>query len=363
MYSKDRILEIDKAILELTNPKIDYSLFKDYKDFISNHYVIAHYKFEFQFTDHLIEIIEYTFRNKGRFNRAKLLEVLNSYIYAHKAKLSLQQRERIFDLIRQCFENKEIAKSARNPAYHLLVNLPLFPEAENWLCYMADNYDPATTRDKLYFISRLLRYPANSEAISNWVSENYHDDKLRLRRAEATAWMVNNNPNYVIDNKTLIDDFEYMNIIDKTNIKERVNMLLSLYVESDHESDINFDNFNETPGPHNLVKRPYAYITYHYTLNSRPDFYKLRKYFYNNIDRIKKQTMLWAIAYSHLPKKNKVKLLKQYYRPDLFASTFKIAKKYGLVEMLKWLKTQPVEIKKNEYHVELNNEYERKGYY
>ena len=64
--------------------------------------------------------------------------------------------------------------------------------------------------------------------------------------------------------------------------------------------------------------------------------------------------MLWAIAYSRLTNKEKTKLIKRFYRSDLFASTLKIAKKHKLVNLLTWLKKQSV-TEGTEYHIEMRN--------
>lgn len=214
------------------------------------------------------------------------------------------------------------------------------------------------------FINRVLRYPTKSDIITSWVQENYDNDILRLRRTEAVGWILNRKPDFVIDSKTLIDDFEFANSKDDDTIKTTIYLDLGQTIEDDLDKRvIAFDSLSVHTGKHKLCYRPYCFVTYRYTTNSKPDFSLLRQYFYNNLDKIKNQTMLWSIAYSHLPKRTKIKLLKQFYQPDLFHSGFNIAKKYKLVDLLIWLKEQPIGNDNSKYHIELNKKNQNRNIY
>lgn len=86
-----------------------------------------------------------------------------------------------------------------------------------------------------------------------------------------------------------------------------------------------------------------------------PNFEELRQLFHKNIKLIKFQTMLWSVAYSHLSNEEKVKLIKKFYLPTLFQTTFKIAVKYKLIKLLIWLKSQQKEEESFYFQIELTN--------
>jgi hypothetical protein len=198
-----------------------------------------------------------------------------------------------------------------------------------WLCENVGMSD--------MILNRILRYPEKSTIISNWAHQHYKQDNYRIRRAELAGWILDETPNFEIDKQTLIDDFEYFNIIDINAIQEYENELAATkIIERDLKGILTIQASAPTL---NLTKRPYiptpdfskdynAYV---------PDFKKMRAEFYPNIDLSFNLTMLWAIAYSRLDNTVKSELLKKYYCPEIYWSFFKICNKLRLSELLRWL--------------------------
>ncbi len=351
MLPNEKRLQIDKIILELTNPKPNIELFTNYRDFMHNRHIIPYYKFDMLFLNQILALMSDIFALNGRFNHSVMLDAVKIYIRNHKTNLDLPVREQIFSLIKHCYTDSNISESARKVALTILVDLPLFPEAEKWLCKMEKEYDFSAMIKHRDFLNRILRYPVKSKEITNWILENYGSDKLCLRRAEAISWILDENPNFTIDNQTIKNDFEFANSLDIQNVSR---VIESVEENQEEDCEILFDNSLAYTRSNKLCYRPYVYITYRFQQNSEPDFTELRHFFDKNIEKIKCQTMLWAIAYSRLTNKEKTKLIKRFYRSDLFASTLKIARKHKLVNLLTWLKKQSV-TEGTEYHIEMRN--------
>jgi len=229
-----------------------------------------------------------------------------------------------------------------------LINTILEVTDIEWLCENADKSN--------VILNRLLRYPEKSTIISNWVKQHDKLDRYRIRRAEMVGWLMDENPDYIIDKMTLIDDFEYFNTIDINAIREYESELdVFKVIERDFKGilairepsrmerlrGIQSETITQPPELE-LTKRFYNthldYSSSHKTFI--PDFIKLREEFYSNIDTTIKVTMLWAIAYSRLDAKVKTELMKRFYCDEVNWTYFKISKKLKLIDSLIWLKEQ-----------------------
>ncbi|MDP9229518.1 MAG: hypothetical protein M3O67_02460 [Bacteroidota bacterium] len=259
---------------------------------------------------------------------------------------------KLFNLFKKCFAinipigPKQI-EDVRKLCNSLLINTPLQIEDEKWLC---DNIDKSDM-----ILNRILRYPVKSNIISKWAEENYTNNLFRVRRAELTSWMIDENQNFEIDKQTLIDDFEYCNNIDITAIKyyddeiaanKIIERDLKDILPSKKMPTLHFDNFDTsseliTSAPElKLLRRFYGVpinSSLHYPV-SIPDFDRLRDNFYFEIETTRRITMLWSIGYSRIDINEKAELLKRYYMDETYWTFFKICKKYRLSDLLKWLK-------------------------
>jgi hypothetical protein len=320
---------------------MDANLFTTYKDYYKNRNLLLESEFDAAVLEQLVTLAETVLLSDIRANRAALLEKINAYMDSHKLELPSQIRERIFNLVLLC--EKQHKWSLYGKSRQLLKNLPLSADGEKWLCQKVQNGSISP--------NRILRYPVKSEIISQWVSKNYNNAMLKPRRAEAVSWLLNENPDFIVDNQTLIDDFEHINSLDKWIIEWNNNIL---------NEGIEINNKRRpTATFHSLTPRPYVVLSYLMRPDFSPDFSDLRRFFHENLEKIKRQTMLWAVAYSHLDDEQKIKLIKQFYLPELYVSASNIAKKYVLQNLLDWLEKQPKNYYDSEFRIrilDLNSE-------
>jgi hypothetical protein len=327
--------------LEVENHYPDDNLITCYKDFLRIRDSLRYYQFNPVVFQSLVALTICLWETKERISRLSLLTAIKHYANREKnLELDIQTRKHIFTLFRNTFEKSQFLPKnhiieAQHILNYLLVNITLTNEEERWFC---ENENQSTN-----IINRILRYPVYSKIITQWVKEHFNSDKFHTRRAEAVGWLLDETPDFIVEEQTLIDDFEYTNLLDIEKIKNK---------------DLSFQYY-----PHEVViERFYIRLKINLSSNVDPDFENVRKYFYDNIDIIKRQTMLWAVAYSRLDVQRKMKLFERYYSDELFFSLFNICKKYKLIEVLKWLQTKTINYRglsrKKELSLNMNNETE-----
>jgi hypothetical protein len=334
-----RINTLTKAILEIENPYPDDNLITNYKDFLKVKDYLPYYQFNVTVFQSLLKLTIDNWDTSKRISRIKLLELIKRYSIGRiddifwkrenpLASLDIPTRKNLFAVFKNIFEkpqslSQQQVSRAQQIGNFLLVNLPLTEEEKMWLC---------ENESKLAIpVACILKYSVRSKIISRWAYIQYDRDNLRTHRAEVSSWIIDENPNFEIDKQTLIDDFEYTNLLDTAIIRANRREDYRYYSNSmsKYHSGIKLSN------------RSYTISFFSDLPNTIPDFTELRKYFYENIDIIWKKTMLWAVAYSRLGTKQKSELLKKYYADELHLSLFYIGKKYRLTEVLEWLKTKP----------------------
>jgi hypothetical protein len=354
----DKQIQIQRAILELENPYPNDNLITCYKDFLKARDFLPYYKYNPNVFQSLVDLTFEIWDTNQRINRISLLESLKKYSKnrdKEKGKssmdLPIETKTKIFLLFKGCFDEPERLSAnqindGKNLCNYLLINLVLRVEEEKWLC--------ENTGLSENVLNRVLRYPIKSEVITNWVKENYNMDIYRIRRAELASWIISEDPNFEIDKKTLIADFSYFNISDAKAIQEYETEVAVNNIIKERElhgilpSKNLFDDVEANPElissiPElKLTRRHYGIpidSSKGYHLNI-PNFKKMSKDFYANIDTTFKITMLWSIAYSKLDSKLKAELLKKYYCNETYWSFFKICKRHKLIKSLKWLKVR-----------------------
>jgi len=352
----DKQIQIQSAILELENPYPNDNLITCYKDFLKVRDFLPYYKYNPKVFQSLVDLTSEIWYKNQRINRISLLESLKKYGKNRDKErgeniidLPIETKTRIFLLFKGCFDEPERLSAnqindAKNLCNYLLINIVLRVEEEKWLC--------ENTGLSENVLNRVLRYPIKSEVITNWVKGNYNMDIYRIRRAELASWLIDEDPNFEIDKRTLILDFGYFNISDVKAIQEYENEVAVNNIIKERElngilsSKNLFDDMESNPElissiPELRLTHRHFGISLDSSKDSRlhiPDFKKMCKNFYANIDTTFKITMLWAIAYSRLDSKLKSELLKKYYCEETYWSFFKICKRLKLIKSLKWLK-------------------------
>ncbi len=359
-----RLLEIQREIIQLEKPYPKDDLIKSYKDFLLVRDFLPFYQFNINVLESLIDLTCTYWHSKERISRTSLLTTIKRYLKNANTEtsstfirnkshpLNNDVRLKLFKLFQYCFEtpdrlSEKQSTEAKGIANNLIMNLGLNPAAEKWLCENVDHSE--------LILNRVLRYPIKSKVLSQWAQKATHSNNYRSRRAELTSWIIDENPDYTIDKQTLIDDFEYLNTVDKKAIqKYETAVATNKLIENALDQISTKYKFPNALAPHNegdlefMTTYPDLKLTQRFYNVPRdkeniisseiPDFDLMRNTFYKNIDTTFKITMLWSIYYSRLDIPLKSTLLKKYYCEETYQSFFKICKKLEAIELLMWLK-------------------------
>lgn len=361
----DYLKLIEKTIISIDNTYPNDSLITTYKEFLLQKEFLSCYQFNPVVFDNLLSLANTLWTTNTRISRIDLVIKLRQYLcrenslqlkdyqtrpYSFTQSLSLDTRKQLFLLFKNTIiESKYVTAKqievVRGIANNLLINVGLTEEEETWLCSNVQQYP--------YLLNRILRYPQKSTVISCWAKENYSDTLYVTRRAELIGWILDENPSFEVNIQRLLDDFEIINQLDKEAIKTyRDDIYANEVIERDlgdilpRKTFTDFETGSLTEGGVDLerpvlklIRRPYGYPI---DMNSGlfmniPDFKKMTKEFYEQIDLFKKKTMIWSIGYSRLDNSVKTELFKKYYSVETVNSILYIAKKTGNSEILKWI--------------------------
>lgn len=354
--------KIQKKIDQIINPYPEDTLIINYSDFLEHRDSLPHFQFNLNVLDRLLELCLVLWDSKERISRISLLEGIKRFcnskeprsVYLESNKKiagSIPEiRKKVFLVFKKCFDSPEVLTEKQLPEAKkicnaLLLNVSLEKEEEQWMC---SNFNKSNM-----ILNRILRYPKKSEVITAWVKEQYHNDKLRNRRAELLSWMMDDQPNFILEKQTLIDDFNYFNDRDREAIQEvkqnfELNQLLSNQIGNKTIDNKIFDipGF-ETDSDSELESKPLKLSKRFYNVPTNyssdyfenfPDFEELDTVFRNNLDIYHKVTMMWGIGYSRLNKKKKSILLIKNYCTEAEPTFFRICQRCKLIEPLEWLK-------------------------
>ena len=173
------------------------------------------------------------------------------------------------------------------------------------------------------------------------------------------AWVLNEDPKYVVPDALLRADFEEMNRRDSEiaarhlqTAQQQVRLqhdfpdLFSepedirrvLYGEDEYrmrKKEEEIRRFNEMFPIRPGMKMP---MTYSETMKiGIPDLAQGKQLFEANLDKIRSNCMLRAVRHCHLPAKTKLSLFKKHYHPANDFQAVTIAKSLGHAGMLRWL--------------------------
>jgi hypothetical protein len=354
---KGKQLEIQQVITEIDNPCPDDNLISNYKDFLKIRDILFYYQFNFNVFQSLVELTFNLWDSTVRINRISLLQSIRKYGYyrndpsnvktillCKSPSLPIEINIKLFWIFKQCYnQNQTLSKKrveyAAQICNTLLINRSLCEDDEKWLCENAEKSE--------MILNRLLRYPQKSVIITAWSKENFGKDKFRNRRAELISWIIDYELDFVIDREILIEDFEYLNSLDKKiidnyiddksvdyQLKKELNDIFSNKVRidiDDEQQDLNFIKLNKRFYPVPMTSHRLIPVWI-------PDFESLNTMFFEKFDTIIQLSMVWGIAYSRISIPQKTELLKKYYSEETYWTLLKICKRYKLLDLLKWLK-------------------------
>ncbi len=361
-----KALEIQREIVRIQRPYPPDDLIASYKDFLKVRDFLPYYQFNLNVLESLIDLACTTWNSTKRINRISLLIAIKRYLSNageiptssfNKRKpipLSKDTCLKLFTLFQYCFEppgllSEKQLEEAKAIANLVIMGLSTDPKGEKWLCEHVDTSE--------LILNRVLRYPIKSKVISAWARQAAHSNNYRSRRAELTSWIIDEQPDYIIDRQMLIDDFEFLNAVDKKAIEKYetavatnrlIESALSLNpatnpflnflgngLEGESESITSYPELKLTQRFYKVPKDKKYLISY-----DIPDFETMQDVFHKNIDTTLKITMLWSIYYSRLDLPQKAALLKKYYCEETYLSFFKICRRLESAELLMWLKAK-----------------------
>lgn len=368
---KQRLRLIEREIIWDENPYPNDGIINNYKDFLKVRDYLEKYQYNSVVMEKLIDLAFELWWQPVRISRLSLLQTISNYSRptvvenqatkkrtVEKIKFSTASYSKFLQMFLGCIEkNLPIA----NDSYLLLTNLlnslliQVRLKEEEILLLLPH------THQSDFALRRIVKYQFKSAAISKWVKDNFNNDDYRNYRADLIGWMLDEDPDFVLEKYTLYQDFEYYNGKDLKAIKEyeiRYNEYLDgkaidaaqhlvnkAFKQSEHAG---FGFYGELAHD---SRRPQLFLTQRYykiplisnpetESENYPNFKLLRESFYGNIDYTYNLTMCWSIAYSRLDIATKTRLLKKYYSENIYYSFFKICCKYKYIDVIKWLKVQ-----------------------
>lgn len=369
---KPKTIEIQRAIIQLQNPYPKDDLITNYNDFLKYRDFLHLYQFNIKVFEALIKLSNDLWFTNKKISRISILTTIkrygykvdlekNYYRFLKLEKPSEKLKISIFNLFKRCFDeetplSKRQVSEAKGICSGMLFYFQLNSTCEQWLCDNAFNSN--------LILNRVLKYPAKSTIISNWVKKNYTNDNLRTKRAELVSWLIDEDFNFSVNKETLITDFEYLNSIDEKALEnfveelEVIDMMEAEFKETmenrdhsplpkDYHNPWLFPEFEVHDRP--LIKKSTRFHEVFYNnkiqdenYNTAYDIDEMRKHFHENLAVYTDKVMIWSIYFSRLNKQQKTTLLKKYYSIDNYFSFLKIAKRLKSVALLKWLIKQPL---------------------
>ncbi len=373
--TKDKLIS-SIALIENKYPSDDIIL--SYGDFLKHRRCIKYYQFNPIVLQNLARLTDENWTTSKRINRLSLLEAIKKYIMVAFSSKPSQNNIRyfsyynfrnenlnlinpktssyLFSIFRKVFELKKHLPSnqwdvAQSISSIFMKNIQLSTSEQEWFCNHVQYSDKV--------LNRVLRYTSPSTIISTWALNNYDNSTLRNRRAELTSWVLDNNHDFVVSKETLLQDYYYQNKLDNKAIHDYIEETnLNLHIQDElkdvlplkkvriNEFEDFYDEKEILEGLNepvlNFSSRFYTVPTlYDSQLNlSVPDFEKMEATFYDNLHITQDITMVWSIGYSRLSEELKTEMLKKYYSDHSYSSLIKVAEKFGLISILKWMLDQ-----------------------
>ena len=365
--------EITRLLADMENKYPPDDLIITYADYLRYGQNLPYYKYNPAVLECLTDLTIKLWESPKRIARLDLLTTIKQYTSVAHAEANYSDshfkknliindiftdriKANLFSIFKWVHCGKRYLTEKQNDkgkqiSNYFLKDIYFDPESIQWLC---DN-----ALSSSYILNRVLRYPAASPQITAWAKNNMNNDELRKRRAELTSWIIDEDTDFEISTETLIADFEYQNKSDKKAFNDYIDEIEYNQHLADELGDIfavkkmtdySFEGLYKdheildgfTEPKYELSKRFYKIpiLTDDQYNIEIPDFDTLSKTFYKNIQITRDVTMIWSIGYSRLNPETKSQLIKKYFNDQTIASILKLAYKFKLVPLLKWMATQ-----------------------
>ena len=351
--SKYRYDLIQNHILKIKPSVLDVKSINNYQDFLSHKNTISNYSFSKKLFYKLVEIANRNWKNPNHFNHLNLLKNLVRYSKNHQhiiEKSELQEKKFLFLLYKNSFEKTEYINprqkdKIRKLTFDLIQGISFGKKEEKWLCENAFFHS--------LVLDKVLQYPKKSETISQWVKDNFMHNELRNRRSETLSFLLDEDPEYNLNPEILREDFKILNSLDYERIlihesnleaqellKKEWLQIFPYEFNLPEELSWLYEDLEILPDEIEKIeyyKRPYKTPTqFSSEVNFRiPNFNLMKSEFNKNFDFHYHSTILWAIAYSRLEKKEKERLLIKNYSDSTIKVFLKICLKWKMLQPLK----------------------------
>lgn len=370
-----RKFDLTKTIAQIENQYPPDDLIIWYKDFLKHREYIPYYKFNEKIFHSILLLAAELWNNNLRINRLSMVIAINKYVRncATRREMPKYIVSSVINLLKLIIENiPKIRKQTTDIMLTKTVSTMFdFILSESDINTLIENYTKSEA-----IINILLKYPYKSQTIREWVKKNFDNNHLCHKRTELVSWIIDEDPEYVVGRKVLIEDFEYMNYLDIQIIQKykeeveaikayRRNMKGILPDFTDYSNPFNVpvnEKENDDKLPRHLLpelKLTNRFYSYPIDLNEVndahkcvylhksnkyywqhvyiPDFLQFHKSFHSELDTIWKKTMIWGIVYSRREENDKLELIKKYYSEDIYSTFAYIGKKYKNIDFLKWV--------------------------
>ena len=356
--------EIQNRILEYDTPDAPDDLIVTYQDFLKVRDFLFYYPFNPVVFKSLLKLTVDLWISDKRISRLSLLKALKGY-YSRYCDKSVNRYNRaaskhksdsfpdeikalIFHLFKLTVKDDRFITplqvgEARKAANHLLIGMTLPDKDIKWLC------DNAFVSEQV--LNRVLRYPCKSEIITGWVKKNFENDQLRTRRYELIGWLLDYDPDYVINESTLLYDYQHFVGLDINELRQFYRKELGSFAITTISGDsTNIINFS-----FRIYGAPYGKLRLN--VKSLDEVEAVLHFVSSDLDNIKVKMMIWAIAQSRLESDKKVEMLKKYYTEATHLEILRAAtNKFKSADLLRWIlgKMESLNIKDQEKHSKNN---------
>jgi len=356
--------EIQNRILEYDTPDAPDDLIVMYQDFLKVRDFLFYYPFNPVVFKCLLKLTVDLWISDKRISRLSLLKALKGY-YSRYCDKSVNRYNRaaskhksdsfpdeikalIFHLFKLTVKDDRFitplqVDEARKAANHLLIGMTLPDKDIKWLC------DNAFVSEQV--LNRVLRYPCKSEIITGWVKKNFENDQLRTRRYELIGWLLDYDPDYVINESTLLYDYQHFVGLDINELRQFYRKELGSFAITTISGDsTNIINFS-----FRIYGAPYGKLRLN--VKSLDEVEAVLHFVSSDLDNIKVKMMIWAIAQSRLESDKKVEMLKKYYTEATHLEILRAAtNKFKNADLLRWIlgKMESLNIKDQEKHSKNN---------
>jgi hypothetical protein len=286
----------------------------------------------------LVELTHSLWNSERKINRSRMILLLVRYLTNKEtddSKLTNETKQQLFELFidlaydRNSRVGRSVLSKTQLGINRAMKQIRLTDEQLNWLL---EHFN-----DSPYFLNRILRYRWKSPVISRWARDNYYNDLLRERRRELTSWILDEDPDFLITEDDIIDDFDYFILEDCERLKQIQKRKELEQILGDHHPD----DYRVYMG---FMNEEQKVFNKYYGLNHRGILRNdCRGVEVLIVEYTKKAWLLvntanlYAVSYSRLDKETKSRLIKKLYRPENEWRFFSFCKKLELVDLMEWL--------------------------